>query len=244
MKKIYLVLIIFALQLSLIPVVGQDVLEETGYRKPVVESLDLMVDGSITPVLVNITKDYDYISRVIWMLHFIDNEIDYNTFGLLGALTNGSELIYDGSSLNMPIKTLNDLSHMSYDLRIDSDDKNPKDNHVVGRLSFFKFVPPYGLKMKEGHTFQAKINDDLSAVGSVFILTVEGFKDINYEPDFERDWLEEVFKMDDIADFVIFPVVLPLTLIFTWEFPIVLLGLGIALIELIAVRGIWVKIRD
>lgn len=241
MKKVVILLFLFFIPTS--SVMAQDIFEENQYRKPITETLDLHVDGSISPYLVNLTKTYDYISRVIWELDFTDNTLDFGEFAGSTALTNGTVLLYDGIGLNDPIKSIEDFAHHSYDLRVDTDDLSPEGRYVSCRFSFWKVVPPYGLKMKDGHTFQVEINDNISAIDCDFELHIQGFKDINIEPEISQDWLQDMFIFDNPVKLVVAPFLLPLALIFTWEPTLFLVGLGLAFIELLILRGIYVRLK-
>lgn len=218
--KLFVVLWLFVLATAItLPVTAEDpeIFTEGSYMIPVIEELNLTVDGSINPVLVNITKEFDYIMRIIWYLHWEENAIDYGEFGTGSALENGSCICYDGSSLNGYVKNIHDFSHWAYDLRIDSDDRVPKSNHLVSRLSFFKMSPPYGLKIKDGHTFSVVINDNIPSYCDDFAVTVQGFKIVEKDVEFTRSFIEEVLAIDNPIELVLFPFVPPLIFFFTYD---------------------------
>lgn len=149
-------------------------------RFMVLEKVDLFVDGSITPVLINLTEPFDHVMRFVWNLIWSDNEVDFDIFGTLAVpLTNGTEVLYNNTAQLDSIKAIKDFGSVSYDVRIDRDDKNPKDNHLYSRLSFWKFVDQAdGLNIHE-FDLQFRVNDDITAACDNFFVLVEGYRDIN-----------------------------------------------------------------
>jgi hypothetical protein len=243
MKKLLILVCICVLQIVATPVMADDIFEETFYRKPIFEQLDLQQDGSITPYLVNITKPFDYICRITWDLHFTVASLDYDNFGSNGALTNGTTATYDNIIIVNPIKSIHDFAHSTYNILIQVDEKNPHDVHIAAMTCYSEIIPPYGLKITEGHTFQVQINDNITATGVYFVLLIEGHQNIRIEPDFKRDWLEDAFVFDTPIKLILLPIVFPLAMIFTWEAVGVIVGVGILIIELLIVIGIINRIR-
>lgn len=143
----------------------------------VFEKVDLYLDGSITPVIVNLTEPFDHVMRFVWNLIWRDNVVDFDVFGTLAVpLTNGTEVSYNGTTLQAQIKSIKDFGTLSYDVRIDQDDKNPKDNHLYSRLSFWKFVSyQEGLDVHD-YTLQFQINDNITDACSDFFVMVEGYR--------------------------------------------------------------------
>lgn len=151
--------------------------------EPIVEVLNLAQNGTLaTPYIVNLTKDFLLIQRIIWHLHFSTNTIDFDKFGDETALTNGVNLIYNEISLldNVNLTANSDFAHESYDLTIFSDGKNPKGNMLTSRLTFTKFTTN-GLYINNERALQFYIQDDLSSMTSVsnFNVTVQGLKRVN-----------------------------------------------------------------
>lgn len=143
----------------------------------VVETVSLFIDGSINPVLVNLTKDFDHVMRIVWNLVWGEVNIDFDQFGTLaGPLTNGTEVFYNGTSVNGAVTAIKDFGTVSYDVRIDTDDIALTTNHLYSRLSFFKIVDP--LKGLDVHNFdlQFQINDDITAACDDFFALVQGYK--------------------------------------------------------------------
>lgn len=168
MRKISLIMFVFILLALAIPARSQ--------VQPIIEPLDLRLDGSITPIHVNQTEDFTYITRIIFNLHWASNDLKWSDFGTLaGGLVNGTAISYDNETLNDPVKIIHEFAHLAYDVEIKSDDKNPQINHLSSRLSFFKFVP-IGLDMGENRNLTFSVRDNLTAVCSLFLVSVEGWK--------------------------------------------------------------------
>jgi len=159
-----------------------------GSSVPIVEVLDLKIDGSASGgVFVNTTKEFLVISRVIWNLEFKDQSVDFTGFGSGNALTNGINVYYNDVSLldNANISKNDDFGHGSYDISIHSDDQGAnKDNILLSRWSFSKFVESStiaGLIRTSEKRLAFHIQDDLLS-SSAFIeltVTIEGYKRID-----------------------------------------------------------------
>lgn len=170
MKKLPLIILIFLI----IPITIVHASDKQ--QIPVVEELDLLVDGT-TPQNVSVSEDFSYISRIIWDLHWSGNELDFDNFGDDVALTVGIAKYYDGVSLFSNITDIHGFSHSGFELRIDRDDKNPKNNHLVATNSFAKYIYPYGLPMRN-HELDFIISDNITlATRNIdhFQVIVEGF---------------------------------------------------------------------
>lgn len=243
MKKVLVIgLIIMASFVGVTGVAADEIITESYYYSPVIIMFNLTVDGSITPVVFTVTADdnnIDYVMQVISHMRWQSNTIDYNDFGTGSALENGSQMIYDGIEL-VNVKNIHDMG-LSTELRIDRDDKNPKDNHLVNILSFVDFVSPKGLKIKNGHNLTFVVRDDLISRIDDLSIIVEGFKLIQKDIDFQAGFTDEMLIIDDIWKLIFFPLFIPLTLVFTWEPVLTIIGTGILLIELLMIR--WIVIR-
>ena len=176
MKKYFLPGVILLFLIA--PIIGPVQAPESNIiRFMVLEKVDLFVDGSAAPVLIDLTEDFDHIMRFVWNLVWTDNDIDYDIFGTLAvALTNGTEVLYNGTEQLDPIKAIKDFGSVSYDVRIDSDDKNPKTNHLYSRLSFWKFVDQADGLAHHHHPIQFRVNDDITGACDDFFVLVEGYK--------------------------------------------------------------------
>lgn len=152
------------------------VLPANAVLQPVIEELDLFVDGSINPVHINQTGDYTFITRILFSLHWRSNAINHDDFGLIVAgLVNGTSISYDKQLLTGPMTNIHDFAHVAFDSAIVTDDKNPKDNHLTSRLSFFKFIPE-GLRMGNNRNLTFTVEDDMTAAGDLFVVIIEGYK--------------------------------------------------------------------
>lgn len=144
--------------------------------QPVIELVDLRVDGSIVTQHLNQTEDFTFVTRIIFNLHWAANDLKWSDFGTAaGGLTNGTSISYDNQTLNSPIQIIHEFAHLAFDVEIKSDDKNPQINHLSSRLSFFKFVPT-GLDMAGNRNLTFTVNDNLTAVCSMFMVSIEGWK--------------------------------------------------------------------
>lgn len=146
-----------------------------------ISGLNLRVDGSITPQLINVTgfPAGSWITRMIFNIHFADNDLDFDGWGAGAALANGTALLIEGVSfLGENLSTNHGFGHLSGDLTIFTDDKNPKNNHFVSRLAIFEIVPPWGIQWTNNESVQFLVQDDITAGGAAVSLLqaiVEGF---------------------------------------------------------------------
>ena len=175
MKKVLLVLVLF---LFLIPIT--DVSSTTEPQQiPVVETIDLFIDGS-TPVRINLTKDFDYVMRLIFELEYDDPSFIGTEFAENGPLVNGICIcVYNSPLLDFNI-TINDhFARVAYDTTVFHDDKDPKNTHIFSRFSFFKFSPPFGLSYTNNDSLFFIVQDDMTNATydiTHFEIQVEGFR--------------------------------------------------------------------
>lgn len=173
-NKILLLFLIGLGSISIIAVQGNG---EIPIRFLVAEQVNLRVDGSITPVLINLTKDFDHVMRFVWNLIWVEQNINFDDFGTkAGPLTNGTEFLYNGTNVNGNITAIKDFGSASYDVRIDSDEVAQTKNHLYSRLSFTKIT-----NINDGldvHNFdlQFRVNDNITDVCEEFFVFVEGYK--------------------------------------------------------------------
>lgn len=147
---------------------------------PIVEVIDLLFNGT-TPRLCNITRNFQWISRMVWTLDFVSNQLLFTNFAGGSGLTNGVDVLSNGSSfLGDGAITMNhEFAHTSFDLIVLSDEAGTKNRILLARWSFFKFVPPNGIRHVDNTSLQFLIQDDLTAAGlaiSEFTVTIEGFR--------------------------------------------------------------------
>lgn len=143
----------------------------------VVENVSLFFDGSINPILVNLTKNFDHVMRVVWNLIWGEVNIDFDQFGILaGPLANGTKVFYNGTTVNGAVTAIKDFGTVSYDVRIDTDDIALTTNHLYSRLSFFRIVDPNKGLDVHNYDLQFQINDDITAACDDFFVMVQGYK--------------------------------------------------------------------
>lgn len=179
MKKYSLVLFgILALTVFSLPVQGQDNLAEL--RHPVAEVLDLLINGT-TPVLINTTADFQWISGVVWALDFTSNQIMFTSFAAGPALGIGIQVLHDGTSIlgNGEITKNHEFGHTSFDVKILSDEAGTKNRILLARWNIQRVVPPQGIRFISNESFQILISDDLTDPALAitdFTITVAGFR--------------------------------------------------------------------
>ncbi len=134
LKNWFLVSILVILVCASVTIVDAETLPK---QIPVIESLDLLVDGSVSPVTITLTQDFDVIMRFIFELEYDDPSFIGEEFAEAGPLTNGTCICVNGDSLfDFNITQNDDFMRMSYDTTVFHDDKEPKVTHVFTRLSF------------------------------------------------------------------------------------------------------------
>ena len=174
-RQLLLAIVLGSLLLGLLPQ------ETAAVDIPVIDELNLYLDGSGTPILVNLTKSFDVISRVIWHLEWSSNDFFWNQFGNAAALINGSNIVYNSTDLLPMNLTENEsFAKTAYDTSVLSDTRAPKLWHLFSRLTFWKFMPAdsMGLSLLNGETFQIHIQDDITAVCDDFSIVVEGYRQV------------------------------------------------------------------
>lgn len=173
---------------------------------PVVEELDLLVDGSITPQVFTPNESVTMWMRGIWVVEFIDNSLNFSDWGAGNPLTNGTALRYDNRNLIAEnITSLHQMGHDSYDFDVKSDDRNPKGNHITARYTFAEFVPD-GLFMN-GHTLSAIVSDNQTLAANAidtFELHLEGYLLVDDQPQ-EADKDPDVFRQAFGEKALVFP---------------------------------------
>lgn len=178
MRQIFLVVGLLAtgLFLPLFAVVGDD----TEIAKiPLVETLDLRVDGSITPVTVALTKDYDYVGSLVFGLGYTDPAYVASEFAKGPALTNGTCMMVNNALfLDFNFTQNNDFGKIAYDMTVLHDDEDPEDTHIHARFNFDLFCPG-GLAISSDTSLFFLVQDDLTAAALAivtFVVIVEGYQ--------------------------------------------------------------------
>lgn len=147
---------------------------------PVMETLDLLVDGGTTDVVVPAAGDYTFIARVIITLRFDTSTLTWTEFGDETALTDGFYMTYNGVNLGLTasVKNNGDLFRFGYDVNIAEDQVAVANRVVSARWSFNKWMP-HGLGMFYGDdAFAFVVQDDMTALTTVDELsaTIQGWK--------------------------------------------------------------------
>jgi len=142
---------------------------------PVVETVDLLVDGSITPQTISLTDDFHYVNRIGFVMIWEENSIDYDQFGNhTDELENGTLIYYNNSQIFNAITCIRCFTSFSYDIQILKDDKNPIENHLSARVSFNNFVEG-GLDVRT-YDLQFIVQDNNTLYASTFIVQIQGEK--------------------------------------------------------------------
>lgn len=157
----------------------------TRIELPIVDVLELKVDGSgAGGVNVSLVKSFDVISRLVTHMEFLDNAIDFTGFGSGAALANGIRLIINFSNTETSflngdtIQSNNQLGHVGFDIIRLADDRNPKGQVILSRLSFDKFSP-VGIDNRTGllSEFFIQVQDDLTDANTTHLeVSVEGYQ--------------------------------------------------------------------
>ena len=175
--------IIFFLIILFLPVVSiaaiADINDTDRKQFPLSETIDLLLDGS-TPIRINLTKDFDFISRILFELGYDDPTFIGSEFAKGSALSNGICICVNNEPFFDFNITKNDhFPRIAYDTTIFQDDKQPAETHIYSRFSFSKFSSPYGLAYTSNSSFFVIIQDDMTAVSLAIVefnLEIQGFR--------------------------------------------------------------------
>lgn len=149
-------------------------------QAPQAEIIDLILDGSINPVRKNLTKDYDFITKLHFELDYVQTDWIPSDFAASDALENGTATISENGPLFDGNFTQNDKVYLAADIAIVvQDDKTPKVTHVYGLINLFEIMPIYGLAFTTTDSLYFIVQDNLTApVYAIveFQVLVIGFK--------------------------------------------------------------------
>ncbi len=164
---------------SILPVNDQNSIT-TEFIHPVAEVVDLLINGSI-PILINVTRDFLFITVLIWTMDFVANTFKFTDFAAGNPLANGIQVLHEGTSIlgNGAITTNEKFAHTSFDLQILTDEAGVKNRILLARWNIVNAVPPDGIRFVNNQSFQFLIEDDLTAVGLAitdFTVTIAGFR--------------------------------------------------------------------
>lgn len=179
-NKVILGLLPFLLVLTITPPTNITIVHAADdlIQVPVIEEMDLLIDGSATPQVFTPNASFLYLYRVVWVLSFVDNAVDFDGWGIGAALTNGTAMLYDSVSL-IPdnITAVHEFAHVAYDLNWFQDERVPTGNYFTSRFTFSNFVP-HGLLIP-GHLFEVVVQDDQTDVAyaiDIFEVYLEGYQ--------------------------------------------------------------------
>jgi len=148
---------------------------------PIVEPLDLYVDGSVSPQTLTASSEFDYITGLLFVLIWEENSVDYDHFGnYTSSLANGTLIKYNGSQIFESIVSIGSFTTLSYDMQILEDDKDPIENYLFAPMAFTDFMED-GLDVRS-HTLQFIVQDNNPAYCNSFIVQVHGVRGV-YSPD-------------------------------------------------------------
>lgn len=165
---------------------------------PLVETLDLQLDGSVTPILVPVTREFDYVLRIIFHLEYDDPLYIGTLWGEGAALANGTAIIIENVLLiDFNITQNRHLSHLAFDSNVIHDEGTPKFTRIYTKISFGEFCPN-GIRIATNESLYFIVQDDMTAAANDvtdFTVIVEGFQ-------IEREAVAQVpvenpFKMFD-----------------------------------------------
>lgn len=163
-----IILMLGTMVLTIIPAAGTSII-----HFPLVETLDLLVDGSETPQTIDYTNNFDTINRMCFVLIWEENSTDYDQFGNhTDELENGTLIYYNNLQIFNTITCIKSFESFSYDLQILEDDKNPIENHLIAQVSFDNFVEG-GLDVR-AYDLQFIVQDNNTAYASTFVVQIQG----------------------------------------------------------------------
>jgi len=171
-------LLIFGLLFPITKSVAFDELE-MAVTIPLVETLDLRLDGSITSILVPLTRDFDYVLRIIFHLEFNDPNYVGSLWGEGAALANGTSIVVENVLLiDFNITQNKHLSHLAFDSIVIHDDADPKYTRIYTKMSFGEFCPN-GIRIATNESLYFIVQDDMTAAAhdvTEFTVIIEGFQ--------------------------------------------------------------------
>lgn len=149
-------------------------------QAPQAEIIDLILDGSINPVRKNLTKDYDFITKLHFELDYEQTDWIPSDFAASDALENGTATISENGALFDGNFTQNDKVYLASDIAIVvQDDKTPKVTHIYGLINLFEIMPIYGLAYTTIDSLYFLVQDNLTAPAYAIVefqVLVIGFK--------------------------------------------------------------------
>lgn len=142
---------------------------------PVIEEIELNVAAKV----IEVEKHFDYISRVVWNIEWVEVAYNWTNFGVDAALTGGIQIKYANRHI-LPhgIRKNSDFGALAYDTKLIIDNAAAKNVLLQSRFSFTKFTKDMkGLHITNDKRFAIVVQDDLSGTSnSVIEVYVEGWK--------------------------------------------------------------------
>ncbi len=167
MLKLHRPTLIFFLLLGLLvnfsPGYAQEA-EELVIITPIVETLSLVQSGTLTtPYIANVSSDFDFVTKMNWIIVFADAQMDWTSFGSGSALTNGIYIKYGSTSLNGNQNLTNnyELMTLAFNAHYFQDDIAPKDN-IIWIQHLLTSFSPEGIDHRGKDKIQIYIQDDLT----------------------------------------------------------------------------------
>lgn len=134
-------------------------------------TVDMVVDGSTTPVVYSYTPPTGLILDVYRLLLYVDDSTEFSpsTFGDIAALTNGVTIKANGDLLETWRDNMDIITTMHDFLGTPNLGKSTSSG--AGRWTFTKFGGP--IRIVPGSTFSATINDAMAGLDS-FRIKIQG----------------------------------------------------------------------
>lgn len=148
---------------------------------PTAEIIDLILDGSITPVRKNLTKNYDFVTKIHLELDYEQTNWIPSDFAASDPLVNGTATISGDSPLfDSGNFTQNDKIYLVSDYtEFIQDDKTPKVTHIYGTINLFEMIPFYGISITSNDSLYFIVQDNLTAAAYAIVefqVLIEGFR--------------------------------------------------------------------
>ncbi len=180
MKRKTLVILLMVLVLPVLPVTSLPPLREGEYWQSTVELLNLNVDGSINPVNVNCTKEFTFITEVVFHLTFEVNQLAWEDFGDgngTGPLANGSIGFISGNLQPFVVTSNDNLLSLSRTATLFTDEHPIGSRHIVSPILYGERIPDFGLLVVKNGTEPAlrfQVRDDIPSYVTTFFAVVGG----------------------------------------------------------------------
>lgn len=154
------------------------------FNEPIVETFDLVQNGSTATYITNISKDFDVVTKMNWVLEYTDTSNDWTNFAAGAALTNGIYINYStvGNMIDGNITNNYELMGLAFNAEHFQDERSPKGNIIWIQHLLTSFIDG-GVRIDNTHTIQVWIQDDLTDASyniESFTVTLKGFKEVRH----------------------------------------------------------------